>query len=203
MRNVVWFYVIYLATIVPLFWIPAEHQASAELIIGWIDALIILSYWRLSNATLLPALRPQRALLRPLLVACAALVVLLPINAGYHALLQHVFALDPSKLPAITDSFTLAGYGLAVQLFAIALMPAVWEELAFRGLIQGRLRAVVGNAEAIGLTAALFAIIHVQWLSLPYLFLLGVVLGILRARSNSLLPGMVLHALHNAAVILW
>ena len=60
----------------------------------------------------------------------------------------------------------------------------------------------VNARNTISKEAGLFAIIHVQWLSLPYLFLLGLVLGVLRHRSGSLLPGMVLHFLHNAAVVL-
>lgn len=202
MRGVVWFYLIYLATVVPLLWLPDHIAATAMLAVSGIDAFLILGYWWHTRTRLGPDLRPRAGLLPYLLVACGLLVVFLPLNTGYHALLRWLFTLDPEKLPTLTGAFDAEGYGLAVQLFAIAVMPAIWEEIAFRGLIQERLRGVVGTGEAIGLTAGLFAIIHVQWLSLPYLFLLGLALGILRHRSGSLLPGMVLHGLHNAVVVL-
>lgn len=201
-RGVVWFYLIYLATVVPLLWLPDHIAATAMLAVSGIDAFLILGYWWHTRTRLGPDLRPRAGLLPYLLVACGLLVVFLPLNTGYHALLRWLFTLDPEKLPTLTGAFDAEGYGLAVQLFAIAVMPAIWEEIAFRGLIQERLRGVVGTGEAIGLTAGLFAIIHVQWLSLPYLFLLGLALGILRHRSGSLLPGMVLHGLHNAVVVL-
>ena len=201
-RNLVWFYAIYLASTLPLYWLPEEVTATAMLVIDAVDAGIILTYWWVSQARLGDILRPSAALLRPTVIGCGLLLVLLPLNLGYHALLQWIFTLDPANQPSLTQPFELAGYGLGVQLFCIALMPAIWEEIAFRGLIQGRLESVVGRTEALWLTAALFAIIHASWLSLPYLFLLGLVLGILRQRSQSLLPGMVLHGVHNAAVIL-
>lgn len=202
-RGVVWFYLIYLATVLPLVWIPDHVAGTAMLAVGGIDAFLILGYWWHTRTPLGPDLRPRADLMRPTLIGCGLLLVLLPLNVGYHDLLHWMFTIDPTKLPSITKPFEIEGYGLAVQLFAIALMPAIWEEIAFRGLIQDRLRGVVGTTEAIGLTAILFAIIHVQWLSLPYLFLLGVILGILRHCSRSLLPGMVLHGLHNAAIVVF
>lgn len=201
-RGVVWFYFIYLGSVIPLIWLPDDITATAMLVIGGIDAFIIMGWWGLTRMGLIPQLLPQRSIVRPLLIGCALLLILLPLNLGYHGLLRWWFALDPSKVPSLTAPFDAEGYGLGIQLFAIALMPAIWEEIAFRGLIQERLRGVVGTREAIGLTAALFAIIHVSWLSLPYLFLLGLILGVLRQRSGSLLPGMALHGLHNAAVVL-
>jgi len=62
--------------------------------------------------------------------------------------------------------------------------------------------ATISNA----LRAAMFpffAIIHSNWLSIPYLFGLGLVLGILRQRSGSLLPGMVVHMIHNSWIVLF
>jgi len=35
-----------------------------------------------------------------------------------------------------------------------------------------------------------------------YLFALGIVLGVIRARSNSLLPGMLMHFVHNLVIVL-
>jgi membrane protease YdiL (CAAX protease family) len=202
-RALVWFYAIYLASVLPLYWLPQDLQAGAMLVIGGIDAVLIIGYWRLSGTRLAPALRPARHLVRPALIGCALLLVLMPLNYGYHALLIWLFAVDPALMHSVSEPFEAAGYGLGIQLFCIALMPAVWEEIAFRGLVQDHLGQVTGRTEALWLTAALFAIIHAQWLSMPYLFLMGVVLGHLRQRSGSLLPGMLLHGAHNALVVLW
>ena len=200
-RNLVWFYTLYLMTIVPLYSVPDDSLATAMLVVGGIDAVLILTYWHLTQASLGNALRPRQGLAIPTLVGVALLVVLLPINYGYHGALQWWFGIGEGHMHSLTEPFETAGYGLAVQLFCLAVMPAIWEEIAFRGLILDRLERVAGRTEALWLTAALFAIIHAQWLSLPYLFLMGAVLGYLRQRSGSLLPGMALHGLHNALVV--
>ena len=75
------------------------------------------------------------------------------------------------------------------------------EEIAFRGLIQSQLRRALGTREAIFTGAILFSIIHVSVFSGIYLFALGLVLGVLRHRSRSLLPGIGLHFFHNFAIL--
>lgn len=60
----------------------------------------------------------------------------------------------------ITEPFVTAGYPFWVILLEACVMPAVWEEVAFRGLIQVRLAKAVRRNEAIIMTAVLFAVIH-------------------------------------------
>ena len=148
------------------------------------------------------ALRPGFPAARWILLGVVSLIVLLPLNLAYHQLILHFFNLQPGLDDRIAHPFVIAGYGLGIQLFVVALMPAIWEEIAFRGLIQGQFLRTVGAREAVILSSALFAIIHMTWLSMPYLFALGVVLAVLRQRSGSLLPGMALHGFHNAAVLM-
>jgi uncharacterized protein len=100
------------------------------------------------------------------------------------------------------EPFTRNGRGWTAAILMICVQPAIIEELAFRGLILGSLRRVLSDWEAIGVSATLFAIIHLSILSSPHLFLLGLVLGYLRIRTRSLYPGMLLHFTHNLLVLL-
>lgn len=92
--------------------------------------------------------------------------------------------------------------GVATMLFVVAFGPAVLEEVVFRGLLQGRLIALLGARVGWVVTAATFAICHAQPAVLPIHFGLGLVLGWLRERSGSLLPGMLMHFGYNAAIVL-
>ena len=83
----------------------------------------------------------------------------------------------------------------------IALCPAIFEELAFRGLLQGRLRALFGGHAGLVLTGVAFALAHGASLATPIHFSLGLYLGTLRERTGSLLPGMLFHALYNGGVV--
>ena len=81
---------------------------------------------------------------------------------------------------------------LLVLLFVAAVLPGICEELLFRGAIFGVLQRK-GNGKAIIISAALFAVYHLNpWNLLP-VFALGLLLGMLRARSGSVLPGMIAH----------
>ncbi len=92
--------------------------------------------------------------------------------------------------------------GIGWALFVIALSPAILEELAFRGLLQGRLSALYGRVPGIIVTGAAFAIAHGITLGYPFHAALGMYLCWLRARSESLYPGIMLHFLYNGTLVL-
>jgi membrane protease YdiL (CAAX protease family) len=82
---------------------------------------------------------------------------------------------------------------------------AAFVALLFRGfLYRGLTLSRLGTTGAVVVTAALFALVHLQFIGNPdwylamlRLFLVGVCLGWLRARTGSLLPGIGVHALHD------
>jgi sodium transport system permease protein len=86
-------------------------------------------------------------------------------------------------------------------LLLLAVLPAVCEELAFRGFILGGLRRRFRPWMAIVLSSLLFALHHFNVFQFLPTFLMGVVLGLLAWRSGSVLPGMVFHGLHNGLLI--
>ena len=91
----------------------------------------------------------------------------------------------------------------------MALLPAVCEELLFRGWT---LAAFLGSdplpgrrAWAVGAQAALFAVFHLLPERMPQTFALGLVLGTIVVATRSLVPAVVCHVAHNSMplVILW
>ena len=85
------------------------------------------------------------------------------------------------------------------------MIPAVCEELFFRGYLLTALRGVLSAAVAIGLSACLFGLFHViEALSferfLPTFFL-GLILGWICYQSGSIWPGIVMHVTHNGLII--
>ncbi len=92
-------------------------------------------------------------------------------------------------------------------LVTLALAPGVFEELFFRGFLFTSLRSTLGAWTTVVLTALLFGLFHVVAATvlaperfLPS-FLLGLVLGWVRLRTGSVLPCMVLHAVHNGLLL--
>jgi sodium transport system permease protein len=89
-----------------------------------------------------------------------------------------------------------------VAVLVLGLMPGVLEEVAFRGALQGALHRVMAPGGAILVQALVFGLAHGHPLRFPPTFVLGILLGVLRHRTGSVLPGMVLHATHNSLAVL-
>lgn len=103
---------------------------------------------------------------------------------------------------AYLDDVRAAGWPLWIGVVLVSPCPAVFEELAFRGVIQQRLRVAMGRKEAIVVQGAMFAVLHMTPLVFVSHFAIGVVLGWVRDRTRSLYPGMAFHALWNLWVVL-
>ncbi len=94
-----------------------------------------------------------------------------------------------------------------VQYLAVfGLLAPVAEELAFRGFLLGALLRRFRPWVAILLSSFLFALYHGNVFQFAPSFVAGVVLALLAARTGSVWPGMLLHAVHNSLLffgVLW
>jgi membrane protease YdiL (CAAX protease family) len=78
------------------------------------------------------------------------------------------------------------------------------EELFFRYLVLGHLRTVMGMHGAVWVSSVMFGMAHVHAFgSVPILIVVGAGLGYMRVMSGSLAVPMLMHGLHNAAVLAW
>jgi len=92
---------------------------------------------------------------------------------------------------------------LIVNLFMIAIIPAIGEELIFRGILLRLLKRWWGNIHlAVLMSAIIFSIIHFQFYGfLPRVFL-GIILGYLFVWTGSLWVPIVAHFVNNASAVL-
>ena len=83
--------------------------------------------------------------------------------------------------------------------FVVGLLAPVCEELVFRGAV---LRALLGWTPrpwvAIALSAVFFALVHANPAQMPHAFLIGLLLGWLYYRTDSVVPGVVYHWVNNS-----
>jgi membrane protease YdiL (CAAX protease family) len=107
------------------------------------------------------------------------------------------------ETPAKQDTAGVHG-GLQVTLLflLLAVGAPVVEELFFRGLLQRALARRLGRGVAVLGSAVVFGLAHFELLQLPALILFGVVLALLADRTGRLGPGIVAHAVFNAATVL-
>lgn len=93
--------------------------------------------------------------------------------------------------------------GLLANLFVVALVPAICEELFFRAGIQNLLQRWWRNPHiAIWVTALIFSLVHGEIFSFMPRFLLGALLGYLYVYGRSLVPNMLVHFTNNAIAVI-
>jgi ABC-2 type transport system permease protein/sodium transport system permease protein len=93
-------------------------------------------------------------------------------------------------------------------LAVFAVVPAVIEELCFRGYLFSSLRTVMTPVRTVVITAVLFGVFHVLTGNallierfLPST-LMGLIIGSVAYQSGSVIPGMVIHFVHNGLLMM-
>ncbi len=120
-----------------------------------------------------------------------------PAQAAARAAAEHMS--DPLR-PVFE---TLSGLAPASWLlFLLAVIVPIGEEVFFRGLVYGGLRARWGVVAATLASAVFFSAVHVQVVHAFPIFVLGVFLAVLYERTGSLLPAIVTHAINNVIAVL-
>jgi sodium transport system permease protein len=83
----------------------------------------------------------------------------------------------------------------------VAVLPAVCEELAFRGFILSGLRHLGHRGRAIIYTAVMFGLVHGIVQQQLVACLVGVVIGYVAVQTGSILPCMLFHMVHNGLML--
>lgn len=144
-------------------------------------------------------------------LAAVLAVLLLPPMAAlsvavfsqYPRLVQLLEVLQPlvQELRAVHQGFK-STRELLPHLLVYALLPALCEEIAFRGYMLTGLMRRFRPRTAIILCGFLFALFHLNVFQFLPAFFLGVVLGLMTVRSKSLVPAILFHFLHNSVLLL-
>ena len=160
-------------------------------------AIVVITWAALSWRDVLPAIRrigsPTWLLLGVLLGLSTFIVASI-----YGDLISYFLGVPPAR---ISQPFRDAGYSWFTVVCMIAVFPAIFEELSFRGIIIPCLNRVLTTNETIIVSAMMFMILHLSVPKAPPLLLAGIIMGVLRFRSRSIWPGVLMHFTHNAMFI--
>ena len=96
----------------------------------------------------------------------------------------------------ITNYFSTEQTNIFLQFSIIAIFVPIMEEFFFRGVLLGTLRPF-GDKFAIIASGLFFGIMHGNILQAPFATVIGIVLGYIYVRSNSLIVTIGFHALIN------
>jgi len=90
---------------------------------------------------------------------------------------------------------------LGPTIIALGVLPAITEELVFRGALARSLAARYSALPAILISAALFGAYHMVPVQMLPTFLLGLALGFVTLRAGSVVPAMIMHFMNNTIAI--
>jgi membrane protease YdiL (CAAX protease family) len=171
-------------------------------------ALVLLSAGpvRLSGRSPARAFRMGRPPVVPILVAALAVLPLGflvdELTFALHALAPAVFSADGlADMAAIFEGAAVPGFVVATV--AVTVGPALGEELMFRGLLLRSMRTAAPAWAAVGASALLFGVIHMNALQGAGAFAVGVYLGFAVLVTDSLWTGVAIHAVNNLTCALF
>ena len=188
---------------------PGEDESARSLLlnVSWLMPvlfvlfpLFILVYWKIDVVNALALRLPSgRHLIAAGLLGLTAWVPTHEMNVLQKELVGIPQAVLDS---AAVLQATLADMHPLLAVTLLALVPAVCEELLFRGFLLGGLLGAARKWTAILGSAAVFGVFHFFLFKFPVTALLGVVLAYLCWQSRSILPGIIAHLLHNGLGVL-
>ena len=111
-----------------------------------------------------------------------------------------------SEFIGLPDLMQDTFHGMSRNVFgiiSIAIMAPLVEELLFRGAIQGyMLRKGMKPLHAILIASAIFGIVHMNPIQIPFAFAIGLIFGWLYYRTGSVVPGIIGHFINNSIACL-
>lgn len=132
-----------------------------------------------------------------------AAVAATPLVGMVVGVLVGMFLTESESLKEMSDLFRRIGSG--GFLFPLAMMiggmPAICEELLFRGYVQSRLTKRFPPIAGIFMASAVFAIFHLDPVHVVAVFPIGVWMGWLSFRSGSIFPAMLAHLINNVLAV--
>ena len=118
---------------------------------------------------------------------------------------EYLFGLVNRKFP-IDNGIYLSNYKIFIGFVFYATLPAIFEEIFFRGLIFDKLKLIYSVKNSIIISSILFYLIHLvfgSFVSFIYILPLGIFYGYLRNRYNNLLYPIVSHFFYNFVVFIY
>lgn len=154
---------------------------------------------RWTNTPIKEAVKSQKCHPKYFLIAVLMQVGLLSLSELNSLFLKFLAQFGYQDTPILLPS--MDGFGFIGVLFVVAVLPAVFEEVIFRGLLLKGLRSF-GTVGAILLCGGLFALYHQNPAQTIYQFCCGAAFAFVALKSGSILPTVLSHFINNALILI-
>lgn len=170
--------------------------ASIQFLFVFLPTMI---YLIIRKPNIKKTLRLNRVSIKNVLISILVMIFAIPVAAVINAIVILILNyFGKMHEPAVFQTENINQ--LIINLFVIALIPAVFEELVYRGVILSAYERT-GRFKAIVISSLLFALMHRDLQSLVGTFMLGLVLAYIVYRNNSIFAGMIAHFTNNSLIV--
>ena len=128
-----------------------------------------------------------------------SLLLMVPAAAFLYVISGYVNMLSLFFFKGLNDRLIEMNGSLLGVLVSLALIPALVEEIFFRGLI---FRSLGGKWRAIFVSALCFAFLHMNFNQMSYAFIMGIFFAWIVWKTDNLLTTMTIHVFFNSITIL-
>lgn len=97
----------------------------------------------------------------------------------------------------------LSGGKVVLALLVIAVLPALFEELLFRGIILNSCENGAGTVRTVFIVGFCFSLFHASPEQTVYQFITGCAFAFVALRSGSILPSVLMHFINNALIVIF
>ena len=138
---------------------------------------------------------------------CAAVLIAIlahPMLTYLSKLVVYIYPYSPElmRFESAVGSIIDSAPGIFALLFVFALVPAICEEIAFRGFMLSGLESLKGKWAAVLLSSLFFGITHAVFQQSVMAFVTGCFLGFIALKTSSILPCILYHLTHNGLTVL-
>lgn len=101
-----------------------------------------------------------------------------------------------------TEPYVHSGFEIYMDILLICIIPAMFEEILFRGITLTEYEKIYGTKKALLLCAVVFALMHGSIVALIPQFLIGMFLTYIVFKTNSIYSGVIGHFVINLTTLL-
>lgn len=148
----------------------------------------------------------QKISLLPISVSIVLAIIAIFLFTPFMKLIEYWFmnmGYNPDDTIPLQDKMSSSFKFFMLGLLIYALLPAIAEEIVFRGVIQKSIMSKYNGFVAICVSTLLFVLMHGALQQTVYQLIMGIMLGYVACVGGSILYSIILHFLNNAFVLLF
>lgn len=188
-----------------------DSSETVQVLSYVINPVIFILYFIIYNAVFKLKARDafsdgQKISLLPISVSIVLAIIAIFLFTPLMDLVEYGFmnlGYNPDNTIPMQDKMSASFSSFILGLVIYALLPAIAEEIVFRGVIQKSILSKYNGFTAIFVSTLLFVLMHGALQQTVYQLIMGIMLGYVACVGGSILYSIILHFLNNAFVLLF